>query len=112
MWQFESSKRFQSYHPENELIFCHQLVITALKIKRKKIGQRSQPPKGTSTKPKRCVWQYESSKRFQSYHPENELIFCHQLVITALKIKRKKIGQRSQPPKGTSTPPEGCVCAV
>ena len=37
------------------------------------------------------MWQYESSKRFPSYHPENELIFCHQLVITALKIKRKKV---------------------
>ena len=29
-----------------------------------------------------------------------------------LKIEGKKLGQRLQPPKGTSTPPEGCVYAI
>ena len=59
------------------------------------------------------MWQYESSKRFPRYHLETELIFCHQLeLLMASKRKRKKLGQRSQPPKGTSTPPEKYVYAI
>ena len=41
-----------------------------------------------------------------TYHPPSIK------VNNGLKIEGQQLGPRSQPPKGTSTPPEECVCAV
>ena len=81
-----------------------------------KVKNRSKvtTPRSTSTPPKRCVWQYENNpaNAFRAIIRKMNLSSASIEVNNDLKIKGKKLGQRSQPQKGTSTPPEGCVYAI
>ena len=170
MWQYESSKRFPIYHPENELIFCHQLesvlasksnirskvttpkrhiytpwgicvcnmktikqmlseissgnwtynppsIIKSIIASKSKVKIRSKvktPERHIYTPWGICVCSMktiqqtlsEISSGNWSYHPQSID------VNNRLKIKGQKLGQRSYPPKGTSTPPKRCVYAI
>ena len=61
-------------------------------LKGKKLGQRSQPPKGTSTPPEGFMHALcnNPANAFPRYHPKTELIIRHQLKsIMASKSKVK-----------------------
>ena len=89
--------------------------ILASKSKVKNEVKGHTPKKAYLHPLKDVCMQYEkkSSKLFSeiswgkwTYHPPSIK------TNNRLKIEGKKLGQRLQPPKGTSTPPEGCVYAI
>ena len=110
----KSTKVCRRYAPETN---CYK-VYSSKDVLFQKLGhnrgQRSWPPKGTSTTPKgyMCEVWMKSIKGFRRYALEMN---CYK-VYSSKDVLFQKLGhnrgQRSWPPKGTSTTPKGYMCEV